>query len=84
MTSLERYEFVQKNRKEMPKERLAVALKLSLEMVEYYLYRYIPSTRVKKLPTERKRVFRVLTEQPTDFETNGNFDVDKWAKCLHV
>lgn len=84
MTSLQRYEFVQKNRKEMTKGRLAVALKLSLEMVEYYMYRYIPSTRVRKEPTERKRLFRNLTEMPTDFETNGNFDVDKWAKCLHV
>ena len=84
MTSLERYEYIQKNKGEMPMERIAVALRISIYMVEYYRYTYKPTFKPRKEYKIRKRPFKALSEYPTDFETNGNFDVNKWAKCLHV
>lgn len=86
MTANEIYEFVQKNRKDMKKEVMAVRCKKSIDMINYYLYNYTPRVFKEKVVKEsvRSYTYNASPPRPTDFETNGFFDVDKHALCMNI
>ena len=63
---------------------MVIAKKLSLSYTTVHNHRNGLVSIDKKKPKPRKKYADRDIKVLTDFGTNGIFDVDKWAKCLHV
>ena len=78
MTNDQKIEYINANNHRMTNEQIGVKLGIKPSSVQYYV-RMDKRSRGVQLQVKanpNKRVF--------EFETNGNFDVDKWALCSHV
>ena len=60
---------------------IAKEIGVSHNTVYNHINGFVSKKGLKK-KSERLQVERVITL--TDFSTNGNFDIDKWAQCSHV